>query len=431
MLAYMPLHIFLSTWLGTSWHVLELARTAKDVVLVFGFCLALGLSWRKPWFRSLLQDKLAWLFIAYGLLTVGMALIKPTDPDAELLGVVYNLRFLLFFGYGLLLTHLLDAGHILKRSLQVVLAAAAIGVLFGIFQYAALPNDALQHVGYTRANGVLPVFLIDEKPDLERVMSTLRDPNSLGSYLIIIAPLAYVAMLAGKRPRDTYLYGGLLGATLLCLWFTFSRSAWLGMLLAAGTFVVLAESKAKTILSKHRTIVIGGVLTVLVVVGVGLAALWQTYLVQNVILHADKSTVLEDPNQLRVRFFKESVQDIVQNPLGHGPGTAGLVSVRNNRQGTILNENYYLQIGTEVGLIGLALFVAILIWVGIRLWRAQNPVARALLASFVGLALTNFLVHIWSNEAVAYTWWGLAGIVLAAAQRQQRSKSAQLRRVGR
>jgi len=170
---------------------------------------------------------------------------------------------------------------------------------------------------------------------------------------------------------------------------------------------------------------------VLVVVGVGLAALWQTYLVQNVILHADKSTVLEDPNQLRVRFFKESVQDIVQNPLGHGPGTAGLVSVRNNRQGTILNENCYLQIGTEVGLIGLALFVAILIWVGIRLWRAQNPVARALLASFVGLALTNFLVHIWSNEAVAYTWWGLAGIVLAAAQRQQRSKSAQLRRVGR
>jgi hypothetical protein len=72
-----------------------------------------------------------------------------------------------------------------------------------------------------------------------------------------------------------------------------------------------------------------------------------------------------------------------------------------------------LQVGEEVGVLGLALFMAILAGVTIRLYRVRDSkLAVALLASFIGLAFTNLLVHIWSNEAVAYTWWGLAGLVL-------------------
>lgn len=106
---------------------------------------------------------------------------------------------------------------------------------------------------------------------------------------------------------------------------------------------------------------------------------------------------------------------MADNPAGYGPGTAGLTSIRNQEQGTVLNENYYLQIAYEVGVIGLLLFLTILVMVTVYLWRqsAQIPVALALLASFAGLALTNVLVHIWSNEAVAYSWWGLAGLVLS------------------
>ena len=128
------------------------------------------------------------------------------------------------------------------------------------------------------------------------------------------------------------------------------------------------------------------------------------------VFHADESTVLEDPNQLRARFWQESIEDIVQNPFGSGPGTAGLASIKNDVQGIILNENYYLQIGTEVGVVGLAIFLAILATTAYRLWGVQGIAAAGLFASFIGLAFTNALVHIWSNEAVAYTWWGLAGL---------------------
>jgi O-antigen ligase len=150
-----------------------------------------------------------------------------------------------------------------------------------------------------------------------------------------------------------------------------------------------------------------------VIVFAGLFSMRDSYFVRNVIFHADESTVQEDPNELRKRFWQESLSGIAEEPLGHGPGTAGLASIHNQVQGVELNENYYLQIAYEAGIIGLILFMAILGIVALDLYRLEKSMlAKALLASLAGLMITNFLVHIWSNEAVAYTWWGLAGLII-------------------
>lgn len=410
----MPLHIFLSTWIGTSFGVLDTAKVAKDVVLVVGFLLALLPSLRQPWFRQMFRDKLLWVIFAYVGLTVFLAAIKPTDQDAEVLGVVYNTRFLLFFLYGLLLVRLFPQRRIKWLAIKTVLASALIVILFGIVQYFLLPNTALQHVGYTRANGVLPAFFIDDKPDLERVMSTLRDPNSLGSYLIIIATVALAILLSTKRDRTRRLLIVYFLLAVICLWLTFSRSALLGLGASLFAFVALSEHKFKKILVVRKKLIISAVVVALITAGVGLFAMRDSYVVQNMVLHADDSTVQEDPNQLRIRFWQESVFAAMLEPEGSGPGTAGLASIRNNVQGTVLNENYYLQILTEVGIVGLFLFLIILALVAVRLYDARASLfTLALLASFIGLALTNFLVHIWSNEAVAYTWWGLASLAIA------------------
>ena len=419
LLAYMPLHIFLSTWLGTSFGVLEFAKVAKDVVLVIGFLFAFCTSLTKPWFKGLFRDRLIWLIAVYTLLTVLLAAIKPTDSDAEILGVVYNLRFLLFFLYGLLLARLFDAKKLRTTSLKIVLAVGAVVVIFGVAQYMFLPDTALSHVGYVRKNGVLPAFFIDDKPDLERVMSTLRDPNSLGSYLLIIGPLAALAWFSQKDKQKKIGLAFLVILTTVCVYLTFSRSAWIGFVVALAGFVVLVLGpQFKRVVTKNKHLLaIAGALVVIASLGT-FYVFRNSYFVQNTIIHADESTVLEDPNELRIRFFRESVEDIVSNPLGSGPGTAGLASIRNNVQGTQLNENYYLQIASEIGILGLVLFLAILGGVGWRLFtiHKDNPAVAAVLAAFAGLAVTNFLVHIWSNEAVAYTWWGLAGVFLGAKQ---------------
>ncbi len=426
LLAYMPLHIFISTWIGSSFGILETLRVLKDIVMIFGFALALFASSKNYWFKRLIKDKLVLLIIFYGLLTLILALFRPTDMDAEILGVVYNTRFLVFFLYALLLSQLIDRKKLIKNAITAVLASSLVVLTFGLIQYTVLPNSALEHVGYTRSNGVLPVFLIDDKPDLERVMSTIRDPNSYGSYLIIIISLALVLLL--KKPRFKQLALGFIALGVLNLVFTFSRSAWIGSIVSV--LLILAynfRSKLEQKVLKKLIILlsVGSLLFISV-----LALSWNSYFVQNVVFHADQSTVLEDPNELRIRFWKESISSVAENPVGSGPGTAGLTSIRNNVQGTELNENYYLQIASEVGVIGVGLFLAIIGFVGYRLYRLADSdwLALALLASLAGLMITNFLVHIWSNEAVAYTWWALAGIVLLgrlnASPKKRNSKSS-------
>jgi putative inorganic carbon (HCO3(-)) transporter len=419
LLAYAPLHIFLSTWLGTTFGALEFAKIFKDIVLPIGFVLTLFAAWDRTWARRFIRQPLVSLIAAYALLTVVFALVFDTDQRAELLGVVYNLRFLLIFIYAGLLLRLYKPEYLRRRAIQIVLGIGIVVAAFGVLQYTVLPDNALTHVGYSRENGVLPAFHIDDKPDLERVMSTIRDPNTLGSYLIVIIPLLIAGLLTTKRPETRQiLIGGLILAGLAML-FSFSRSGWLGIIVSMLTFgmvYVAGRYNIGQFVRKHRSWVMVGVLVV-ALFAAGLFAARDSYFVQNVILHSDQSTTLEDPNELRLRFWQESLTAAIQNPFGHGPGTAGLASIQGDH--VILNENYYFQILHEVGLIGLVLFLSILVLVGVKLYRAyihtHNMYVLGLFAAFVGLLATNFLVHIWSNEAVALTFWALVGLYLLHA----------------
>lgn len=425
LLAYAPLHIFLSTWLGTTFGQLELAKIFKDIVLPIGFAATLFATWDVAWFKQFVQQPLIRLIGLYALLTVSFALILSTSQRAEILGVVYNLRFLLIFVYAGLLLRLYKFEYLRSRALQIVLGAGIVVAAFGVVQYTVLPDDALTHVGYSRENGVLPAFHIDDKPDLERVMSTIRDPNTLGSYLIIIIPLLMAGLFATKRSETRQiLIGGILLAGLAML-FSFSRSGWVGIVVSMLTFTIVYFAGRYNIgqfVREHRKWLVIGTL-IIALLGVGFFAARDSYFVQNVILHSDESTTLEDPNELRIRFWQESLTAAVQNPLGHGPGTAGLASIQSDH--VILNENYYFQILHEVGLVGLVLFLAILAFVGTKLYqiyrRTHDMYALGLFAAFVGLLATNFLVHIWSNEAVAFTFWALAGLYILANDKQART----------
>jgi O-antigen ligase len=89
--------------------------------------------------------------------------------------------------------------------------------------------------------------------------------------------------------------------------------------------------------------------------------------------------------------------------------------VRNDHAPRIA-ENYYLQIGQEVGVAGMAVFAAINILIGKELWkRRQDPLSKILLATLIGLSVVNMLLHAWTDDTLAYLWWGLTGIALAPA----------------
>ena len=171
-----------------------------------------------------------------------------------------------------------------------------------------------------------------------------------------------------------------------------------------------------------------------VVLVVGLGALMlakNNYFVENVVLHSsDSSRSAMSSNFERVEAMKRAVREVADNPLGTGVGSAGPASARNDLGEARIAENYFLQIGQELGIAGMLLFISINIMIGRELWRRRNEqLAKILLASLVGLTFVSLVSHAWTDDALAYIWWGLAGLacspVILASRHKQNGEADQ------
>lgn len=412
LLIYMPFHLFLAQSVSLATGGLEVWKVTKDVVLlalvVFTICLVLARREGGRLFYWLLG-----LSVAYGLLHLVLwAAHSDVFRDSALLGVVYNNRLpcFLLLGYG---AHLLNPSKFVFSSiLKIVIGVSSVVALLGVLQYL-LPKDLLTHVGYSLERGARPAFFIDDNPALPRIMSTLREPNALGAYLLL--PVTILTSLVVKiRDSRRVLLSGLLLLHGLALFLTFSRSAWLGVFVAAG-FVLWWSYKGKVLPAFKQYWLI---ITVLVLVLLaGGFAVRNTPAFQGYITHATTDETDDpDSNDHHLQLVREGVEGVVEQPFGHGPGTAGLASIRNPAGGQ-LTENYYLQIAYEVGVAGLLLFLVITVVVYLQIWRRGDIIGMVLIASFWGYLLINMLLHTWSNEAVAAQWWLLAGAALVTSGR--------------
>ncbi len=409
LLIYMPFHIFLSQSLSLVTGGLSVWKVAKDVILFGLVAIALLLVWKKRLQNNDLKN-LVLLSAAYGAVHLLVWAINPhIYRQTALEGVVYNNRVLLFAVLGSSAV-LLNAKYFTEQQLvKIALTVSTIVCVLGLAQYV-LPKDLLTHVGYSVARGVKPAFFIDDKIDFPRIMSTLRDPNSLGAFVIL--PLCLLYGLFVKFYKDTRKRNKIIGLAVihaLALFLTFSRGAWAGAVLAfiASVYFVHAGSKR---LSRKAAVILACI--ILALSGAAFALRHQRT-VENVLLHSDQSTKApQDSNDLHASFATQALKKSFQKPLGHGPGTAGIVSIRNPHGGQ-LTEDYYIQLLYEVGLVGLAIFVAAAIFMIKKIYTVRGLLGNALLASFAAYAVMGLLMHIWSNEAVAAQWWLLAGAVTA------------------
>jgi O-Antigen ligase len=402
--AYMPFHIFVSQWLSTFTGGLDVWKIAKDAVTA-GLVLAIvGVVFYR---RLYTKTFLILLVLAIIYLALHGLLFFLTDQPTEtgLLGTTYNNRLLWFvlIGYGLAL--LFPDGSLQKRFAKVLIGVGLLVALIGFLQWI-LPKDIMTHFGYSIERGVKPNFFIDDKPDLPRVFSTLRDPNSLGAFLILPSTILIIRLVQKwQTPQRTMLIGmqALIGLVEIL---TFSRSGLIGMLLAHA--VVISYLFRKSIVVLLRRFAIPLILLLVILFGLGFW-LRDNYIVQNVIFHADENTQQTGSTDLHFIQIQKGIDGVEEHPEGQGPGTAGLVSTK--LPNGLLTENYFLQVAYEVGVVGLLIFLAFLGYVVRGLWRnRENTIALALLGSFVGLVFMNMLLHTWSNEAVACSWFLLAGL---------------------
>lgn len=405
LLIYMPFHIFLSQWLSTFTGGLDEWKAAKDIFLFLAVTISVLLVYLKNGF----SDKFFWTLTGLSVLYVAVhLLIWAINPDIAkgpaLLGTVYNGRLfgylLVGFSTAILMKDELD----FRKFFKIALILSTLVCLLGLAQYY-LPKDIMTHFGYSIDRGVKPDFAIDNKPDLPRVFSTLRDPNSLGAYLIL--PITLLSLAWIKKRSARVLVSGLLILHVLVLFLTFSRSALIGAFVSV-ILVLFWQYNAKTqkFIRKYWLIILGAFL----VLAIGIFIARDQYVIQNVVFHSDENTKQTDSNNLHLDFARDGVIAIAKNPLGHGPGTAGLVSIQSNH--VVLTENYFIQIGYEVGVFGLALLIYLMYLIVNRLYKRKDAYSKAMIASFFGLTICAMLLHTWSNEAVACQWWLLLGLLL-------------------
>lgn len=408
-LLLMPFHALLTVWAASHFGHYTALRLWKEILLAA--CAAgvfyLLLTDHKIRFHTL-SRRLVWLILAYfGLnLIWGLLALNQHDVSAKALGygLIVNLRFLAFFliswAVALRLTRLRARWQIL------VLLSAGVVVVVGLLQALVLPNDFLRHFGYSEAT-IPAVETINNNSQYQRIFSTLRGPNPLGAYLLI--PISLLTVLIIRKGRD-WRAAVFLAAALITLFFSFSRSAWIGAGLSVVTILFLSRLSPK--IRKLSLAIAAGLLVT--VAGLGLALRDNTYF-QNLLFHTqNNSKVATSSNGERLKALQTGASELLRQPLGRGPGTAGPASNYNSGHQPRIAENYYIQVGQETGWLGLIFFLLITAGVGALLYvRRDDPLALSLFASLVGISFINMLGHAWTDDTLAYVWWGLAGIAMA------------------
>jgi O-antigen ligase len=122
--------------------------------------------------------------------------------------------------------------------------------------------------------------------------------------------------------------------------------------------------------------------------------------------------------------IRAGIASLVDAPLGHGLGTSPSAGLRFDVTGQVGTENYYLQVGAELGIVTMAAFVALVV-VQARRLRACARGARDVVllggvrGAALGLAVGCMFLHVWLDFVVAWTCWGAAGAALGIVERSR------------
>lgn len=331
--------------------------------------------------------------VALGTVSVG----------AAVMGLALNLRGPLFLLGCLVVVK--RSSWPLERWLRIAVSAAIIVAAFAVLQLTVLPKDFLTHFGYSSAT-ILPYETINSNESYVRFASTTRGVNPLGAYMAIMIAIL-IALWTKIRPKLTW---GIVVALMMgAMVASFSRSAWIGCAISLACIVALRLKTRKDFLWA------GGIfVAALLLIGILFTTLSNSTTLQNVLFHTDKSSsIKEDSNDARYSAFFIAAKEIAHDPLGRGVGSAGPASMHNTKAAPRMAENYFLQITQETGWFGLFVYLALLAVVGAQLWKLrEQKLALGLFAAFVGAAIINMLSFAWTDDTLAFTWYGLAGLVL-------------------
>lgn len=407
-----PFYAIVVVWLSTFLHHIDLLRIWDEIALTILALIILVLVFDyQRTFKDVHRHPMLWLAGAYFIFMfvhgIWDIFYKSISNDAVYYGMISDIKPIAIFLIVLMIFSLSSRRKLPKFPWQkLIFIPAFIVIAFGLLQMTVLPKDFLRHFGYS-ASTVVPYQTVDNQPDIVRIQSTTRGPNPLGAYLLVVIVLMFEALVNTKPAKRLY-WGAAIVAALIVLFGTYSRSAEIGLIISL--LVLLLIHYREFLRSKIVP------LSLVLVAAVGLLIVFRdSYLVQNTLLHTSKRS--QSPissNAERTQAIKAGWHDVVHEPWGRGIGSAGPASLRNKQGTPRIAENFFIQLGQEVGWLGIILFAAVNVRIAQLLWHDRRVMlSRVLLASLVGITFINMVSHAWTDDTLAYVWWTLAGLSVA------------------
>jgi len=411
-MAGIVIHAPLTVWLGTVWpQWSEVIKAWKELLMAVALVLLIVLAVRRKMADALLRDRVMQLALVFAGIHFLMIGIFEGNLHAAGSGLLIDLRFVLYFVLVYGTVKLFPQYRML--FVRVFVGGAAVVIGFALLQLFVLPKDILAHIGYSKQT-IAPYLTVDQNPDYVRINSTLRGPNPLGAYVMIVLALlvAYVAKYGRKLQRNRQLWliaaaaaGGLIIGT------SYSRSSLLAVI-AAVIVVAMATSSRKV-----RRHLIVGMLSAIVVAAVALFALRDNTVVANLVFHDDPTSGGSvNSNEDHASSLVEGIKRLVTQPLGAGVGSTGSASLGTDKP--LIIENQFLFVAHEVGWAGLAILLWLFVEVMRRLWqRRASVLALGTFASGCGLVVVGLLLPVWTDDTTSIIWWGLAGVAITTGPR--------------
>ncbi|MCH8518769.1 O-antigen ligase family protein [Candidatus Gracilibacteria bacterium] len=426
----LPLHALVITTLKCRFEIsVDYMRFWKELFILGALGYAFYLGYKKAGYslkKLYKNNTLLGLTTAYIICSVFFIYFPFMElKAASVLGFRYNVFFLLAFLIGLYIVQLKDEIRPLLKTTFIISFGIIIvflpWFLFGdIASKAAIFGYSTEVSTYT-ANQCLS-FAQNVTGGHHRLQASFGSPINFSVYLTLILTFFIGWLLTSPRftTKQKYLIGG--GFTSLCLaaiFFAYTKTSLLGVLFSGAVFSFLSY---KYVLKKQITrkfyIWLGGI-TFTPIVLVALFK-WELFLHLGAVLN-------------RLDNLSKSVEMFFYNPFGYGLGIAGPASqignsiesagdwvIATNTTQTVhrfLPENWFVQVLLEQGIIGLALFAALFIVIGVRLFnrikRHKDYLSVAGFTAFVGLCFMGLFIHVFEDAAISYTAFLIFGILLA------------------
>ncbi len=282
---------------------------------------------------------------------------------------------------------------------------------------AAVIAALLGIAGYFKAFPGAEMFLMNN-----RAVSTFKDPNIFGPFLILPLLMIIERFIAGDF-KFRYIVSGFI--ILVGLLLAFSRGAWAHFTVSAATMILMLLITRTDRASRHRIVVFTltsiAAIAVLVTILVSIDEVRQMFLQRATLLQSyDTGT-----EGSRFNIQQRSIEEMLEHWNGMGPWVFavqyGLVS-HNSYLGTMLNH------GWLGGITYLAMVLTTLI-VGFRCAMIRTPWQDYLIvvvATYLGLSLESIIVDTdhWRHYYLLLgVIWGMsAGTITYLHERQRRTR---------